>query len=146
MKIKKVLRLSVLFVILVIITKNSYSAIPIDEYKSFQEEELFLMCMEFSIADRITDELPYDFNFDYVNYNYSREYVDSLSFTGTMISPQNPVNDLVPGRIDGYGFHIYRAFYDIDLSNDDPETTFYELKILIEYGRAFVHLDKRIMN
>lgn len=129
-----------------IITKNSYSALPIDECHSFEDEELFLMCMEFSIAERITDELPYNFNFDYVNYNYSREYVDSLRFTGAMISPQDPVNDIRVGKIDGNGFHIYRAFYDINLSDDDPETTFYELKILIEYGRAFVHLDKRTMN
>jgi len=144
--IKKILRRSVLFVLLAIITNNSHSSLPIDECKSFQEEDLFLMCMEFSIAERITDELPYDFNFDYVDYNYTREYVDSLRFMGVMISPQDPVNDLSTGKIDGYGFYIYRAFFDINLSDDDPETTFYEIKILIEYGRAFVHLEKRTMN
>lgn len=146
MTIRKIFRLSISLLLLAMITKNSYSAMPIDECQTFQDEELILMCMEFTIAERITDELLYDFNFDYINYNYSREYVDSLWFTGTMVSPRDPASDIRPGNIDGNGFYIYRAFLDMKLSDDDPETTFYELKILIEYGRAFVHLEKRTMN
>lgn len=131
----------ILFLFFFSTTKNSYSALPIEECKSFQEEQLFLMCLEFSIAERINNELPY--NLSTIHNNYDRDYLDSLFFSRSALSPQDPVNDIFVGSIDGNTFHIRAAFYDINLSDDDPNFIFFELKIFIENGRAFVRLERR---
>ena len=136
--------LSVTLLFSTICIKNSYAALPVDECESFIEEELILMCLEFSIAERITDELPHSFYS--IDHNHDRDYLSSSFFRGKAISPIEPVKDLPYRWVDSSRFYIHRAFYDIDLSNDDPDTTFFEINFLFEYGKAYVYLEKRTMD
>lgn len=148
---------SLLFVFLpVLFFKTANAALPIEDCKTFLDESLTIQCLQYSIAEKITDELPY------VNTAARRvlddEDVQFLSTTKIYLSPQGMVNYGVytPRTVRCYSNHhcmdsvylfnfsqfIDRALEGAVLSDDDPEYVYYELDLAVSYGEAFVFLKK----